>query len=225
MTTLKKTIPLCVAASLGACVHSNDTQTHAPPASRQVNEAQAEAAAAYQRAHDAQQNAQDKSAAAQRAEAEAQQKQQEAVQAQRRAVRAREDAEEAQRQAMIVGREAEQRAAQAQERAIREQPNAQQEAMSQGPISSARGTVQSVSGDELVIERPSAPPLHVRIDQNQTSITRDGQPARAEEINQGQPVIVSYRLERDQPVAQMVQVGGAAAQPQSMNDQNDPWQQ
>jgi len=225
MTTLKKIVSVCIVASLGACTHSNDTQTRTTPAGHQVNAAQEEASAAYQRAHDAQENAQNKSNAALRAEADAQQKQQEALEAQRRAVRAREDAQEAQQQAMIVGREAEERAQDAQQRAIREQPRAESQAIAQGPIASERGTVQSVSRNEIVIQRPAAPPLHVRIDSNQTTITRDGQPVQANEINNGQPVIVSYRLEQNQPVAQMVEVGGAAQrpqQPQSMNDSRQP---
>ncbi|MGE5184125.1 MAG: hypothetical protein ACM31C_18775 [Acidobacteriota bacterium] len=184
-----------------------------PPAQRQLEEAQAESEQAYQRAQDAEQQARDKAAKANDAERAALKKQNEAQRAEAHARELRQEAEQAQREALREGQQAAREAQAAQQRALRVEPRAQAQEQAMGATSSTEGTVQRVSGNELVISRQNAPSLAVQLDPQSTTVTQDGRKAKAQDLSPGTPVIVTYRMERDQPIAESVETRGKPSGP------------
>ena len=78
-----------------------------------------------------------------------------------------------------------------------------------GATASATGTVQRSVDDELVIDRDNAPSLRLKVLDPDTVITMNGRTAVAADLLPGMPVTVSYRIERDQPVAQVIDAGTA----------------
>jgi hypothetical protein len=192
-----------------ACATAGPPPAHGP-AQQQVDAAQTESEGAYERAVKAQHDASAKSAEATRAEDEAQAKQADAQRAGSRARALRAQAEEAQRRAIEEGQEAGQQAQRAQHRALLAQPGAQAQAQANGASTSAKGTVQTSSANELVIDRDNAPSLRLKVVDHETTITNDGQAMTPQDLLPGTPVTVTYRIERDQPVAQMIEAGAAA---------------
>lgn len=191
-----------------ACATTGPPSAHGP-AQQQVDTAQAESEGAFARAAKAQHDASAKSAEATRAEDEAQAKQADAQRAGSRARALRAEAEQAQRRAIQEGQEAGQQAQDAQQRALRAQPGAQAQAQANGAPTSATGTVQTSSADELVIDRENAPSLRLKVLDHETTVTNNGQTIAPQELAPGTAVTVTYRIERDQPVAQMIEAGPA----------------
>lgn len=195
-------------ATLAACTRGDNVPlASVSSASSDVSAAQHESEQAYTTAANAEANARAKAEAADRAEYRAIRKRQDAQQAEEQAIQARQAAEEAQQQAIIAGRDAARRAEAAQQRALREQPNAQAESQQSGAIATTRGTIDRTANGELIITRNNAPELRLKIDPRQTSVLQNGQTVELGDLPHGTPVTVSYRLERDQPIAQMIEAG------------------
>lgn len=206
--TFKFILYACVAtAGFAACA---TTKAPRGAAQQQVDTAQAESEGAYGRAADAQRTATAKSAEATRAEDEAQAKQADAQRAEARARSLRAQAEEAQRRAIGEGQMASQQAQGAQRRALSAQPSVQAQAQARGTTISAKGTVQRSSSGELVIDRDNAPSLRLKVLNPETTITRNGQTSDTEQLLPGMAVTVTYRIERDQPIAQLIEADSAA---------------
>ena len=195
-----------------------------PAAQQQLAEAQAESEAAYQRAQDAQEHARDVSQRAAKAEQEALRKQQAAQDAEQRAQVLRQQAQEAQREAMQLGQQAAHEALQAQQRAIRDQPQAQAQLQAMGATTQTVGTIRSSSADELVIARDNAPQLHLQVNPGQLVVERDGQQVSLGDLAPGTRVRVSYRMVRDQPVAQSVVTTQQTANREDKPGENQPQQ-
>lgn len=205
--TVKFLLQSCAAIFGAAACATASPPAARGPAQQQVDAAQAESESAYGRAAKAQHDASAKSAEATRAEDEAQAKQADAQRAGSRARALRAQAEEAQRRAIEEGQEAGQQAVGAQRRALRAQPSAQAQAQANGAPTSAKGTVQTSSADELVIDRENAPSLRLKVVDHETTITNHGEAMAPQDLTPGTAVTVTYRIERDQPVAQMVETG------------------
>jgi hypothetical protein len=182
-----------------------------PIASSDVSVAQHDSEDAYRSAAQAEAYARTQAEAADRAEQNAVEKQNEAQTAQQQALQLRHTAEEAQRNASEVGRVAARRAESSQARAEQDQPRAQLQSAQGSSPATTSGTIERAGQDELVIERDNAPALRLRIDA-QTTVSEHGQPAQLDSLKQGTPVNVSYRMERDQPIAQTIDAGSAPAQ-------------
>ncbi len=170
----------------------------------QVDEAQQESERAYATARDAQRRANDAARAADRATRDAQQKQLVAEQAQQHAIQLQQEAQAAQRQAVVAGEEAAKRAQAAQQRALELDPRAQAQLNEQGPRSEISGTLESASDRELVIARPSAPPVHVTVDPQRTTALQAGKNVPPSELQHGAPVTVQYRIENGRRIAEIV---------------------
>jgi hypothetical protein len=179
-------------------------------ASSDVSVAQHDSENAYTSAAQAEASARAQAEAADRAEQHAIEKQNEAQAARQQALQLRRTAEEAQRNASEVGRLAAQRAESSQARAQQDQPRAQLQSEQGSAPATTSGTIDSAGQGELVIERDNAPALRLRIDA-QTTVSEHGQPVQLDALAQGTRVIVSYRMERDQPIAQTIDAGGAPA--------------
>ena len=217
MHTIRSHLQTCVAIlGAAACATTAPPSAHGP-AQRQVDAAQTESEGAYTRAANAQHDASTKSAEATRAEDEAQAKQADAQRAASRARVLRAQAEEAQRRAIVEGQEAGPQALGAQRRALRAQTGAQAQAQASGALTSATGMVQRSSADELVIDRENAPSLRLKVLDHETTITSSGQTVAPQDLLPGTAVTVTYRIERDQPVAQSIEADAAprAAAPES----------
>ena len=212
MHTVRILLQTCVAIlGAGACATSSPPPARGP-AQQQLDAAQAESERAYARAATAQHDATAKSAEATRAETEAQTKQADAQRAESRARALRAQAEEAQRHAIQEGQDAEQQALGAQRRALSAQPGVQAQAQARGAPTSAKGTVQTSSADEVVIDRENAPSLRLKVLDHQTTITTNGQTIAPRDLLPGTAVTVTYRIERDQPVAQMIETDAVPQQ-------------
>ena len=206
-------------------MHDAPPPAQPPTAQLQVQESQRESEQAYAAARDAQALANQRAADAARAIQDAQQKQLEAQQAEQRAQQAQQEAQVAQQEAIVAGREAAQRAQMAQQRALELQPEAQAELAQQGPMATVSGTVRSVSDDTIVIARPNAPDMQIRIDPQATTAMRAGQTVQVQDVQQGAPVTISYRVQGGQPVAQIVDESGSppeVGQGPQLPDQNAP---
>ena len=195
--------------SFGAAACATTSPPVHRPAQQQVDAAQAESEDAYARAARAQHDASASSAKATRAEDEALAKQADAQHAAARARQLRAQAEDAQRRAIQQGQDAQAQSLDAQRRALRAQPSAQAQAQASGATTSTKGTVQRSVDDELVIDRENAPSLRLKVLDPETIITMNGQTAAPAELLPGMAVTVTYRIERDQPVAQMIEAGTA----------------
>ncbi len=77
-----------------------------------------------------------------------------------------------------------------------------------GSTSSTEGTVQRVSSHEIVIARENAPSLAVQVDPRNTTVLHEGRKTDVKDLAPGTPVIVTYRMERDQPVAETIETHG-----------------
>lgn len=195
-------------ATLAACTRGENVPlASTSSASSDVSAAQHESEQAYTDAASAEATARAKAEAADRAEQRAVQMRQQAQQAEEQAVQARQAAEQAQQEAIIAGRESARRAEAAQQRALRGQPHAQVQAQQSGSISTTRGTIDSTANGELVMTRGNAPELRLKIDPQQTTVLQNGQPVDLSDLRPGTPVTVSYRLERDQPIAETIEAG------------------
>jgi hypothetical protein len=91
-----------------------------------------------------------------------------------------------------------------------EQPHAQAEAQLAGLLTTTKGTVDTIADGELVITRSNAPALRLKIDP-QVTVSQNGQSVALSELHQGAVVTVSYRVERDQPIVQMIEATGSPA--------------
>jgi hypothetical protein len=201
-------LPACVAGVCAAACATTSPPVHGSGQQR-VDSAQAESEAAYARATRAQRDATASSARATRAEDEALAKQADAQRAAARARELRAAAEDAQRRAIQEGQEAQAQALRAQRRALDAQPTAQAQAQASGATASAVGTVQRSVDDELVIDRENAPSLRLKLIDHDTIIMMNGETAAPAELMPGMAVTVTYRIERDQPVAQRIEAGPA----------------
>jgi hypothetical protein len=209
---------------VAACSHEPATRSPATPpspAQMQVNAAQQESEQAYASAREAQKQANQKTRDAADAQRDAQQKQLEAQQAEQRSAQLQQEAQIAQQQAIIAGREASRRAQSAQERALELQPRAQSQISQQAPLTTVSGTIKSVNGNEIVIARPGAAPMHLSIDPQHTTALRSGQEVSAQHLREGVPVTVQYRVENGQPVAQIIAEGGTTDQNATSQNEND----
>jgi colicin import membrane protein len=73
----------------------------------------------------------------------------------------------------------------------------------------ATGSVSQATVDELVLARPGAPELHIKLEPG-TQVTVDGQQAEATDLTEGNQVRVSYRMVADQPIAIRVDAAPSA---------------
>jgi len=194
-------------AMLAACAHHENAPSTTASASSHVSSAQHESEQAYTTAASAEATARAKAEAADRAEQRANEKRREAQEAEEQALQARQVAVAAQQQAILAGRDAARRAEAAQQRALEQQPYAQAEAQQAGSIATTRGTIEMTSNGELVVARENAPELRLKIDPQQTTVRQHGQVVELSALGHGTPVTVSYRLERDQPIAQTIEAG------------------
>jgi len=205
---IKTTLRLSL-ATLSAAACATTGPPSRGPAQQQVDAAQIESQSAYTRAAQAQRDAGAKSVEAGRAEDDARAKQADAQRASARARQLRADAIEAQRRAIREGELAQQQSLGAQHRALDAQPDVQAQSQARGISMSARGKVQRSATDELVIGRDNAPALRLKILDHETTITRDGRSLAADDLLPGTEVMVTYRIERDQPIAQLIEADPA----------------
>ncbi|MDB4955337.1 MAG: putative lipoprotein [Myxococcales bacterium] len=207
-----------VVLSLAACKDQDRSQNQQRSGGAQVQQAQQESEQAYGKAKQAQEQATKQEGEATKSEQEALKKRQEASEAEQKAQQDRQQSQQAQEQARSAGGQAQRRAQSAQERATAAQQQAAQQhqadqqqaqqSMAQQPSGApivARGKIQSATADEIVIQRDNAPELHVKIDPQQTTIVTDGKPGSMSDIGTGTNVSVSYRMNRDQAVADRVE--------------------
>jgi hypothetical protein len=184
--------------SLAACLPVQTAPSVAQPtASSDVSVAQHDSETAYTSAARAEAHARAQAEAADRAEQRAIEKQTEAQAARQQALQMRRAAEDAQREAIVAGKAASQRAD------SEAQPRAQLQSEQASPLAMTAGTVESIGQDELVLQRDNAPSLRLKIDP-QTTILLHGQPAQLDSLGHGSHVAISYRMERDQPIAQTI---------------------
>jgi hypothetical protein len=208
--------------SLAACLPAQTSPSvPQPTASSDVSVAQHDSETAYTSAARAEAHARAQAEAADRAEQRAIEKQTEAQAARQQALQMRRAAEDAQREAIVAGKAASQRADSEAQRALQDQPRAQLQSEQASPLAMTSGTIESVGQDELVLQRDNAPSLRLKIDP-QTTILLHGQPAQLDSLGHGSHVAVSYRMERDQPIAQTIDTDAMPAaeiQPQPFEPQ------
>jgi hypothetical protein len=86
-----------------------------------------------------------------------------------------------------------------------DQPIQPPRARTQAIAASAQGTVQQSSGDVVVVQRQGEPDLSLRIDQ-QTQVLKNGEPVTTTELQNGNIVSVQYRADRDQAIAERIEI-------------------